>query len=134
MEDTRISVPARVWQMQDGSGRYFAAIRSTEGDLLGGFTAGTPDKARRGLAGETLKSLEKLSAMERHYERYIMGCGDGTVLIVAFRFEAWGYPISGPGRKHSGATCGYKTFDEAVQKAKDHAGQGYGGVTWEHYL
>jgi len=105
MEDTRISVPARVWQMQDGSGRYFAAIRSTEGDLLGGFTAGTPDKARRGLAGETLKSLEKLSAMERHYERYIMGCGDGTVLI-----------------------------DEAVQKAKDHAGQGYGGVTWEHYL
>ncbi len=63
-------------------------------------------------------------------EREMIGCHDGTVLLVACH-GAWAHEIAGPGRKHACATTGYTGFQDAREGAIRHADQSWGGVAWQ---
>ncbi len=67
----------------------------------------------------------------RNYQRRVIGCQSGEVLIVHFRYGNWGYDIAGEGRAGCCTCSGFKTFEQAVEKALDHAGQSYGGILWQ---
>lgn len=66
----------------------------------------------------------------RNYQRRVIACQDGTVLVVYFRYGNWGYDIAGAGRSGCCTNSGFKTFEEAVEKATSHAEQSYGGMLW----
>jgi hypothetical protein len=76
---------------------------------------------------------EGLRAAEYGSRGRVIGCADGTTLIVRYAHDQWGYSISGPGRKFAGFNTGGERADlESVYKqAMDHAAQAYGGVAWE---
>ena len=67
----------------------------------------------------------------RNYQRKVIGCKSGEVLVVHFRYGQWGYDIAGPERSGCCSNWGFKTFEEAVQKATDHANQSYDGLLWQ---
>lgn len=70
---------------------------------------------------------------ENNWYRWIIGCGDGTILYVSWRNGVWTYDILGPGRKHASGVAGsWKDHKEAIKAAKSHADEGYGGVAWDH--
>src|ERR1700739_1416019 len=59
----------------------------------------------------------------RNYQRRVIMCKSGEVLIVHFRYGSWGYDIAGIDRKGCASCSGFKTFEEAIEKAVDHAEQ-----------
>lgn len=67
----------------------------------------------------------------RNYQRRVIMCQDGTVLVVYFRYGNWSYDIAGEGRSGCCTNSGFKTFEEAVERATDHAVQSYSGVSWK---
>ena len=66
-----------------------------------------------------------------NYQRKIIACKGGEVLIVHFRNGQWGYDIAGPDRSGCCSCWGSKTFQEAIDSAVQHSEQSYGGVLWQ---
>lgn len=91
----------------------------------------TEAKAKASLKERILKSLRLYDNIEKNWERGVIGCKDGTVLIVRFQYDAWGYDIAGPDRAFfSSSSSNHKKFDDEVRAALNHAEQSYGGVAW----
>ena len=67
----------------------------------------------------------------RNYQRKVIGCKSGEVLIVNYRYGNWGYDIAGAGRSGCCTNSGFKSFEEAIEKATDRANQSYDGVLWK---
>src|SRR5208282_558968 len=67
----------------------------------------------------------------KNYQRRVIACKSGVVLVVYFRYGQWAYDIAGEGRAGRCTNSGFKTFEEAVEKAVDHANQVWGGVSWQ---
>lgn len=102
-----------------------------DGKSISGYVsfAALRKQAARYIA-ETLQYHHDL--MENFY-RWIIGCGDGTILYVSWHNGAWFYDIMGPGRKHaSGVSGSWPDHKEAIKAAKSHAEEAYGGVAWDH--
>lgn len=75
--------------------------------------------------------LDLLGRMASNTERAYLFCGDSkTVLIVSFAGTAWQYDIVSADRtSRSGCIMpGVQSFREAVDRAREHAGQSYGGI------
>lgn len=117
--ETKINVPVRV----------FVFDHSLTADVPGSVRiAGVGAKSRRALRDKVDAAMRE--AMERAETiRRIIGCTDGTVLLV----ERGGYAICGPGRTFACGTYG-APGDDWSARARHHAEQSYGGVAWEHSL
>jgi len=74
---------------------------------------------------DALKHMEQI-------RRHVIGCGDGTVLFVSYQYGSWGYVICGPDRNSACSNSCADTIEKAIERAKDHAVQCYGGVAWDH--
>ena len=79
-----------------------------------------------------LVEKEILDALEEHqnYQRRVIACKGGEVLVVYFRNGQWGYDIAGPDRSYCSSYWGNDTFEQTVDRAIIHAEQSYGGVLW----
>lgn len=93
---------------------------------------GSLESATRALRPELENALaEGLRMAENATAITVMGCADGTVLVVFYAGEGWSYDIAGPGRAfRSGVHTGQKR-DHCEDAARSHAAQSYGGVVWE---
>lgn len=61
----------------------------------------------------------------------MIGCTDGTVILVQYRHGSWGYSIGGPGRAWmSGVMGGDDDFRVTCDRAQKHAADSFGGVAW----
>lgn len=100
--------------------------------LIHGSIHRSAPKAKKLLKEMLVKRVEEgLRAANHGNSGRLLGCTDGTVLVVRWAYDGWGYSIGGPGYKYGTSSQGYKTYEEAIAGAKNHAGQSYGGVAWE---
>jgi hypothetical protein len=97
--------------------------------------ARTEAKARAKLKAAAQAALYKAAAAERNYSMRVIGCNDGTVFIVRWHPEGeFEYRIAGAGRDSMTVTFGaMPDFQTALQKARDHATENFGGIAWENY-
>jgi len=108
----------------DGRDTYYLDHPSLHG-VFYGSEARVKEQMRKSVLEQIESGLERV---ENYRERYI-GCADGTLLHVRFKY-GWGYEIAGPGRSHtSGVGCG-GDFDASLAAARHHA-ETYGGISWE---
>lgn len=91
-------------------------------------------KAKGKLKTQLIAQIEDGLRALKYTETLLLGCGDGTVLVVCYNHGAWGYHIGGPGHKYAGSSAGAKDYSEATVQARSHAEQSYGGVLWESIL
>lgn len=99
---------------------------------LSGMEYGSDNQIKTKLrARAEMQVAEALRAVGNQRSR-IIGCTDGTILLVRFRHDAWGYEIAGPGRNYAGACIGGKDFEDVLEAARRHAEGSYGGVAWEN--
>lgn len=99
-----------------------------------GVYKGSLASAASALREQLGKAIEQAIETEKnHHKLAVLQCGDGTVLTVRFSLGSWGYDISGPDRKYgpSGQSGGADTFEQSVARAREHAAQCYGGISWE---
>jgi len=135
MKEAKINIPFGVTLLADAKTGFSYA------DHVNGVGcyATTERAARKKLRSQLQEKVNNALAQLHNDRRAMLGCGDGTVLLVEFRFDSWGYTIAGPGLKHYGA-CGcaydatFATFDMARDDARRHAEQSYGGIVWETTL
>lgn len=93
--------------------------------------APTEAKLRTALTAGIETTMQAHHDAERNNQRRMIFCGDGTVLLVEWRYGSWGYSIAGAHRDDAGiCSCSSTsaTLDEEVKKATEHAAQSYGGV------
>lgn len=92
------------------------------------------NKAKRELRAKITETLNNLvtESDRSNKRRRVIGCGDGTVLIVAREHGAWGYTMHGAGRSGYSSCCGAESFETCVADAKRHAESSYAGVAWEN--
>lgn len=87
------------------------------------------DEMKRDFMDAVRDNARVASNADRHGHLF---CAEGgTVLHVRHGNMAWGYSIVQPGRDGFTGTWGFDTFDEAVDVAREHARQSWGGVTGE---
>ncbi len=123
---TSISLPMSV---HGGPGNQHATVEGIDATHV---MASTPTGVRKALKARVMECLQKYNEAERNYQRCVIGCNNGTVLIVRFAYGSWGYDIAGAGRQgmsHSSSTN--KRFEDELRDARAHAEQSYGGVAWE---
>ena len=100
-----------------------------------GVSAYGPESRARARLREALADRVQLAlqAYENGTRGWVVGCANGEVLLLSFRFGSWGYVHCGPEHSYgSGGTCGFETLESAVESAKRHAEAAYGGVIWDH--
>lgn len=100
------------------------------GQTLGVYRSATSEsKLRTALTAAIETIMQAHHDAERNNLRRMIFCGDGTVLLVEWRYGSWGYSIAGAHRDDAGSCSSTSaTLDEEVKKATDHAEQSYGGV------
>lgn len=100
-----------------------------------GFCYGSEAKAKTHFRTAIEKNLTRLIQEDGFENRRMamVACGDGTVLLVRRQHESWGYVIAGPERKYLGSgVMGDETYDVALDRARKHAAECFGGVAWEN--
>ncbi len=124
-----VNIPFAIEGGTDDRGFYYA--EKVEG-VSGYFGSATKAKAtlRARIADKVSESLVQVESRSR-----AIGCKDGTVLIVRYRFGSWGYNIVGPGREHgySGFIMGSsdpKAEEGTLQRAREHA-ENFGGIAFD---
>lgn len=105
--------------------------------LCGRAVIGTSYKSHKSADNDLKKRIIQLLAdkldADHYYQQRVIGCGDGTVLIVKYSGHGkFAYDICGPGRKHRSGCMGAPTFDQCCIDARKHADQCFGGVKWEN--
>jgi hypothetical protein len=119
--------------MADQSG--FSYVKDYEGIHFGvSCHAGSKGRAKSKLRAGLLQEVQEAVKTAQNVNRRLIGCKDGTVLVVEYRYGSWGYSSWGPGRNHASA-CGLGadgTYEKALEAARKHAQDGYGGIAWEH--
>lgn len=133
MEPKRVSLLGKVWSSQNGYEIWAGIMDDKMDTLLLAEGAGTEKKAIDKLKKSVMDTLTEAHLNKENWQQTAIGCGDGTVLVVQFKHGHWGYSMSGPDRKHgSSMSMGPNdTHKSAMEAAKKHAEQCYGGVKWE---
>lgn len=90
-------------------------------------------------ASKKLRALlteEVRDAMQqrKNYQVRVIGCTDGTVLIVQFKHNNWYYSICGEGRTTAASIHSQANLEDTVIAAQKHADDVYGGVAWVNYV
>lgn len=123
-EQFEITTTANKTMFGKRTGGHKAALRPVGGSMVLDADGANVTEAKSAL-------LNKLGRMAQHtYQHTYVFCGDGqTVLVVHFAGECWGYDIVDAERS---VPCGCWMPNagplEAIQAAKSHAEQSYGGV------
>lgn len=84
----------------------------------------------------TESALEELERITKHDDRGYVACGDGTVLAIYWGGYRYGYDIVHPGIgvgsdgaiRAPSSSWGENSLEEAIQHAREHADQCFGGV------
>lgn len=129
MSESTVTIGFPIRMADDKTGFTYVAHDHLDGaSVYAGSIATAKAKLRKVVREQIDAALRQVA----EYRQRFIGCGDGTVLLVQFRYGNWGYEIAGPGRSyHSGACCSTgDSFDHAVEAAKRHAAES-SGVAWE---
>lgn len=100
--------------------------------VYGGSESGVKAKLREAARAALADMIE--AAQPENRKRSMIGCGDGTVLLVEREHGSWGYRICGAGRQGCASAWGSKDHADAVTRAREHAEQAYSGIAWEHSI
>jgi hypothetical protein len=95
---------------------------------LDGVFYGSESQAKAKMRAAIAEQIREALTHKENYQCRYIGCADGTLLHVHFRYS-WGYDIAGPGRKHT-SSCSAQSYDDALASARRHA-ETYGGISWE---
>jgi hypothetical protein len=103
---------------------------------LWNLTAGRFHTAGKSKAEVIEAALKELESISENDDRGYVACSDGTVFAIYWGGASYGYDIVHPGIgvgsngaiQVPSSVWGNKTFAEAVQNAKTHAEDCFGGV------
>lgn len=121
--------------VQDGN--YFAAIRP-QNPLAHIVESGrTPAKARAALRAAIMGALERDALNQRNGSMRVIACNNGHVIIVRFNPQTsqFEYRIASHDRLGMCSTFGdgMNKFQTALEAARKHATDSFGGIAWENY-
>lgn len=123
----RVNVRCETWE-SDRS--FYAAVPEIGSGIVGHSYKGEAE-ARKLAAGKVVEKALAHERAEQNFRRHMIACADGTVLLVEWRRDAWGWSVW---RKDGGGTggCCYPSGDyrEVVDAARANS-DAYGGVVWE---
>lgn len=110
---------------------YYASLQSKDETLAIDFAYSNETTARKRLKNEILRILLDAKRNKENRESLMIGCNDGTVLFVHWKYS-WGYSIAGKNKKNmGGGTWALNSFFDACVAATRHAEQCYNGVAWK---
>jgi hypothetical protein len=124
--NTTLNIPVSIHH-DDSTGFTYCNDSRFESSLY----APSVNTAKNKLKPLLLQEIRDALTEHRNYQRKVIGCKSGEVLVVHFRHGNWGYDIAGEGRRGCSSCWGMKSFEEAVEKAIDHANQVWGGPIWQ---
>lgn len=125
-----VSFPIRI--THDSNGGHGLFVNADLSGIEYGSDARIKAKLRTRAEAEIAEGLRLL---KENYRGRVIGCNDGSVLVVRFMGgTSWGYSVYAARLKGGSACVGSKDFDTAVADAKRHAEGSYGGVAWENSL
>lgn len=101
---------------------------------LSGVAYGSDAQIKNKLKALAEVQISEALRQQKEVRSRAVGCVDGTVLVIQFRYDAWSYCFAGPNHPKGGCVVGGKDFDDVLASAKRHAEQSYGGVAWESGL
>lgn len=113
----------------DANNEHFAA---TEVDGRRLLAIGYTDKQAVARLKQEATELLVAGIDARDKGQTLIGCGDGTVILVNFRHGNWGFALFGGsvgGRR--GGTVGMQSESEAIDSARRQANEVLGGILWE---
>lgn len=130
MAAKRITLEVDVWASRETHGGHNAQLSEVRDVGVHSYRSEKEAKVRLGV--EVVKRLRAGVEAEKNSRRTIVGCGDGTVLMVCFS-GSWGYYISGPERSRASSCWSSPNSgeEETLRLAREHAAQCFGGVSWE---
>ena len=131
----QITIPVESWSANEHQ-TFFRITRNNGGisDRTIVSHIGSAKTARDALTGDLIDRADRFNRVEQHTQEKTLICGDGTWLIVGWCpiNDSWGYRIAGADRSYpSGSGMHSETIEDAGQRAREHAAQGYGGVISE---
>ena len=126
MSNTTLNIPVDI-RHDNSSGFTYCPDSQFESSVYGSSINSARSKLRPLIQQEIKDALTE----HRNCQRRVIGCKSGEVLVVHFRYGHWGYDIASEGRTQCASCSGFKSFEEAVQKAVDHANQVWGGPAWQ---
>lgn len=98
---------------------------------LRGYEYGTLATAKRHLREQITKQINDALFDSHNSSMKLVWCGDGTLLIVRARNGFFCYDIVGPNRRTAGWSGTDGTMEQALDAARNHAEQCFGGVLSE---
>lgn len=127
----RVSVEVEVHASTERNGGFWAGLAGLGLRGPSAHSYRSADDARcKKLAAALVECAKAAADAEQNGRRTMLGCGDGTVLLVEFR-HGWGYQVAGGARPRSSAVLCGDGHDASLEAARAHAHQSYGGVAWE---
>lgn len=124
MTNGRISFDVDTWE----SGRAHYASMLDFPLLPCGMSYKNTTQAKADLKVKLLELALEKSRADHNTRRKMLMCGDGTVILIEYRFDTWQYSMFHPGKGYPGSCCGRQTFEEVLEDATRHAEQVFGGV------
>ena len=112
---------------------FHGAVAYPEDDRIrGGYSShGSRAAAKKKARAAILETIdESLTTQKNHVRIRLVGCTDGTILVVRWWGTSWCYEHHGDGHSGRSAMHWDGDFDATVDAARRHAAD-YGGVAWE---
>ena len=132
---TTISIPATIDKPIRFGDPIHASILDADGEVIASMIHhGTEPQARKLLRAGAIHAIAAHQADELNYQQHIIGCTDGTVLVVQYRSGCWCYRIAGKDR-NCACTCLFNseaTYQDTLENARKHAESSFGGIAWDH--
>jgi hypothetical protein len=130
--ENRINIPFTIKSKEEGNEAPFAYVDHDLLSISGYWTANQAKGKFRRILTET---LERALRALKHTDRRTFQTVQGDVFTVYWSAlsDNWTYDISGPGRKWA-TSCPARqgaTFGSALQQARQHAIDNFGGIAWE---
>ena len=91
---------------------------------------GTAIKKMKATVSGLVTEAIKFSGRE-HRQRRLIVTNEGTILLVMFDNGYFGYFQATSARNYAGSTWGQDTYEEALDRARQHAESSYDGIAWE---
>lgn len=128
----RVSLPVRSWVSDAGEIYHAVEYR---GDYLTTAHGRRESTVKRDLQRQVLDVLKADQVRDRNFQRRLIVCKDGTVLIIEYK-HGWEYRIAHEGYASASACMMGQdsTFKEVLEAAVKHANSAYGGIAWESSL
>ena len=123
---TTLNLPIDIYH-DDNTGFTYCPDSHFESSLYAPSVNTAKNKLRPLLSQEITDALTE----HRNYQRRVIACKTGEVLVVHFRYGNWGYDIAREGQTGCSSCYGNDNFEETVTRAISHADQAFGGVLWK---